>query len=179
MSKNTNSNEGYLLRQAEEVTGGGNGGDGSGSGSGSKECPVCLDDIELPYMTTCGHVVCYNCVGKVVRSKACPVCRFVMDKSDIVQVPVRSREAEKAKEKENVVCDLKKRSELQAAVDIGSSKIRRLCAELKRLEANGDGGDVTKILIFSQFTLMIDLLGNYTHAHTPLHVFSDSRACWL
>jgi ATP-dependent DNA helicase PIF1 len=50
------------------------------SASGSKECPICLEDMEKPYITHCNHKYCLECITRLVTSShtkttACPLCR--------------------------------------------------------------------------------------------------------
>lgn len=42
------------------------------------ECPVCLGDLILPRVTTCGHTLCTTCLAALFefeRRPSCPICR--------------------------------------------------------------------------------------------------------
>ncbi|XP_020152207.1 uncharacterized protein [Aegilops tauschii subsp. strangulata] len=39
-------------------------------------CPVCLNKMELPSATSCGHVFCEKCIKAAIKAqKKCPTCR--------------------------------------------------------------------------------------------------------
>ena len=45
-----------------------------------KECPICLEDMEKPYITNCNHKYCLECITRLITSShtkttACPLCR--------------------------------------------------------------------------------------------------------
>lgn len=45
-----------------------------------KECPICMDDMDRPHQTTCGHRFCLDCLTRLIssthtRSAPCPMCR--------------------------------------------------------------------------------------------------------
>ena len=47
------------------------------------ECPICLDDMEKPYITECGHVFCQDCITRLISCThsgraSCPMCRMVV-----------------------------------------------------------------------------------------------------
>ena len=47
-----------------------------------RKCPLCMDHVEQPAITPCGHVYCWRCITQHVqrstsirtRGSACPVC---------------------------------------------------------------------------------------------------------
>lgn len=40
------------------------------------ECPICLDNIDSLYTTTCEHKFCTNCITTwLINHKTCPLCR--------------------------------------------------------------------------------------------------------
>ena len=62
-----------------------------------KECPMCLDNIEKPYITQCNHTYCFECITRLItcsygKSAACPLCRAV-----VTIRTIRSLESEKKK----------------------------------------------------------------------------------
>ena len=48
--------------------------------SKDKECPICLEDMEKPYITNCNHKYCLECITRLITSSHtkttdCPLCR--------------------------------------------------------------------------------------------------------
>ena len=42
----------------------------------TEECPICHDDINLPYKLECNHRFCYLCIKRAYESqRSCPYCR--------------------------------------------------------------------------------------------------------
>ncbi|XP_022233022.2 LON peptidase N-terminal domain and RING finger protein 2-like isoform X2 [Drosophila obscura] len=43
--------------------------------SSSYECPLCLEPVQAPVATSCGHVFCSHCISTALRiSQRCPLC---------------------------------------------------------------------------------------------------------
>lgn len=47
------------------------------------ECPICLDDMEKPYITECSHIFCQDCITRLISCThtgraSCPMCRMVV-----------------------------------------------------------------------------------------------------
>jgi ATP-dependent DNA helicase PIF1 len=45
-----------------------------------KECPICLEDMDKPYITNCNHKYCLECITRLITSShtktaSCPLCR--------------------------------------------------------------------------------------------------------
>ena len=42
-----------------------------------ERCPICLDSIDTPTVTACGHIFCSECINNAFRiqGKRCPCCR--------------------------------------------------------------------------------------------------------
>jgi ATP-dependent DNA helicase PIF1 len=62
-----------------------------------KECPICLEDMEKPYITNCNHKYCLECITRLINSSytktsSCPLCR-----QDITLRTIRSVGPEKKK----------------------------------------------------------------------------------
>jgi len=46
-----------------------------------KECPICLEDMDKPYITNCNHKYCLECITRLINSShtktaSCPLCRY-------------------------------------------------------------------------------------------------------
>lgn len=45
-------------------------------------CPICLNDINVEYMTVCGHIFCMDCIEcyhNLCADITCPMCRTPID----------------------------------------------------------------------------------------------------
>lgn len=41
-----------------------------------RKCPICLDPLNDPSVTFCGHVYCTECIKSAAKTtKLCPICR--------------------------------------------------------------------------------------------------------
>ena len=55
------------------------------------ECPICLESLQNPHMTRCGHRFCKTCIENYIREaqkqnkeKCCPSCReHIVSKRDL------------------------------------------------------------------------------------------------
>eukprot|EP00062_Callorhinchus_milii_P025431 gi/632986405/ref/XP_007910220.1/ PREDICTED: E3 ubiquitin-protein ligase RNF114-like [Callorhinchus milii] len=48
--------------------------------SGDFDCPVCLQILEIPIETKCGHIFCQACHQRNFRiNRSCPICRGAID----------------------------------------------------------------------------------------------------
>ena len=53
------------------------------------ECPICLSNANLPVVTRCGHVFCWNCIKNWVNTKGkeeCAVCKSGIDLKDVIKL---------------------------------------------------------------------------------------------
>jgi DNA repair protein RAD5 len=121
---------------------------------GLNECPVCLEDctngILLP---ACLHIVCQDCVEGILLKKQeqgleadCPVCRKPFTESDLLRIIKQEGSQEQSGNRE---------INLQSIKFQKSTKMIALAAELKIIF---ETDDVSKCVIFSQWTSMLDLI---------------------
>ena len=59
--------------------------------SSTASCSVCLDTVESPTSTACGHVFCHECISGVVHSTPgdtapCPICRVPVKDSTLLRL---------------------------------------------------------------------------------------------
>ncbi|KAA0156988.1 hypothetical protein FNF31_05822 [Cafeteria roenbergensis] len=59
-------------------------------GWAGRECPVCLDSLVAPVLTSCAHLLCDTCLRQCFASsteKRCPVCRVSLpDRRDVIAI---------------------------------------------------------------------------------------------
>eukprot|EP00494_Astrolonche_serrata_P027358 UN27621 len=118
-----------------------------------EECPICLDIVEQGVFTKCGHIFCRECTHGV---STCPLCRLPLDQSELVNIA--QIETDEPFQIEKIKFTVSKTQENVTAKQQGwmpSSKLRTLLKILDEIRRN-DKTD--KVIVFSQFTSMLDLL---------------------
>ena len=83
-----------------------------------KECPICLEDMEKPYITNCNHKYCLECITRLITSShtkttACPLCR-----QEITLRTIRSFGPEKKKGVVSRILNKKPKGLLITRVDV-------------------------------------------------------------
>ncbi|KAH0790715.1 putative E3 ubiquitin-protein ligase RNF5 [Histomonas meleagridis] len=59
------------------------------------KCPICLETLQQPVVTHCGHVFCYPCISEWLRrSNSCPVCHGQIDASQLIPIYGQGSEAD-------------------------------------------------------------------------------------
>ena len=131
---------------------GGGGAAGGGGGEGA-ECVVCLDVYEDPVLTPCCHRFCRGCILGVIGTLSaamCPVCRIPVRKEELITVPRASRFA----------VDLDERwrpsTKISALIDDVKKTLREPLPPPALPPA--PAGAVSKMVVVSQFTAMLDLV---------------------
>jgi SWI/SNF-related matrix-associated actin-dependent regulator of chromatin subfamily A3 len=105
-----------------------------------EKCSICLDVLDNPALTACGHLFCYDCLKMCLGDKKkCPMCKADLSGKEIM---VTSKKVE-VKEKQNPLIE-KYGSKLGKAISI----IRTLVAIPE-----------SRIIIFSQWDNMLSLIG--------------------
>jgi SNF2 family DNA or RNA helicase len=103
-------------------------------------CAICLDCIENPTLTACGHLFCYNCLKLCLDSKKlCPLCKTNLEGKDIMVM-------NKKKEIDSTENPL---------IQKYGSKLGKLISVIRHLVAQEE----TRIIIFSQWDDMLNLIG--------------------
>jgi SNF2 family DNA or RNA helicase len=111
-------------------------------------CSVCLDAIEAPTTTACGHTFCNECISGVVHSTPgdtapCPICRVSVQVSTLMQLVNRpllgSTEDGENKALEKL---------LAATQGKRSTKVSALLASLHEMKRSEPG---SKAVVFTQF----------------------------
>lgn len=136
------------------------------------ECSICLDAPEGPVITTCKHVFCRDCISSHITSRAragnsadCPLCKREVTIDSLTNYraePVEEHSPEKSNAKK-----LKRKQKLKkpttedpvpwlsAGPFMHSAKTRALRDQLLEWRENHPDD---KIVLFSQFTHMLDIV---------------------
>ena len=105
-----------------------------------ENCSICIDVLDNPTMTSCGHLFCYNCIKLcLTHRKRCPMCKADLEGKDLM------------------VMNLKKEvdTETNPLILKYGSKLGKLISITRHLVAQ----DNTRIIIFSQWDDMLTLVG--------------------
>jgi len=70
------------------------------------ECNICFEDSTEPVTTTCGHIYCWSCIYKWLKSQAdhnyCPVCNNVISEEKIIPLYTKNNTHDQRKKEENI-----------------------------------------------------------------------------
>ncbi|PKI44138.1 hypothetical protein CRG98_035482 [Punica granatum] len=105
------------------------------------ECPICWESADDPILTPCAHRMCRECLLSSwlsPQSGMCPLCRQMIEKTDLITCPTQSR----------FRVDVEKNWK-------ESSKVSKLLKCLEWIRKSGSG---KKSIVFSQWTSFLDLL---------------------
>eukprot|EP01135_Chromosphaera_perkinsii_P004187 Nk52_evm6s271 gene=Nk52_evmTU6s271 len=155
------------------------------STANDQECIVCFDPLVLSEcaITPCLHVSCYKCmVAFIENSNECPTCRGKVEVKDIVQFSINTKEEasdsggrESAftalenvnedstlQEQMDAIKTIPKKPGIQLGKDTwkSSSKLLYLVELVQNLRKQKQEGVINndKVVIFSQWTSMLDLI---------------------
>ena len=102
-------------------------------------CSICMDQINNPTLTSCGHLFCYDCLKICLNfKKICPLCKSNLTGKDILVVN---------KKNDN--------QELNPLIQKYGSKLGKLISMIRHLVLE----DNNRIIIFSQWDDMLSLIG--------------------
>ena len=104
-------------------------------------CSICLDKIENPVVTPCGHMFCSDCLKQCLNfQKKCPECRNSLKDKDIYSISSKNNNSNDSK---------------NPLIDKYGSKLGKLISICRTLISNKDN----RIIIFSQWESMLTLVG--------------------
>jgi SWI/SNF-related matrix-associated actin-dependent regulator of chromatin subfamily A3 len=104
-----------------------------------EECIICMDTLNNPTVTQCGHIFCYDCIKLcLARVHNCPMC-----KADLTG-------------KELMIQTKIKKGDTDPLIEKYGSKLGKLISIIKKLIKKEE----TRIIIFSQWDDMLSLVGN-------------------
>lgn len=111
-------------------------------------CSVCLDTLQQPVITACGHSFDHTCIEQVIeRQHKCPLCRAEIKDTSALVSPAAGLGEDTA--------------QLDVDAEATSSKIQAL---IKVLTANGQAPG-TKTVVFSQWTSFLDIVEPQLRQH--------------
>ncbi|RHZ01800.1 hypothetical protein DYB35_013057, partial [Aphanomyces astaci] len=136
-----------------------------------QECPVCLDVPVAPVLTPCAHLMCHACVVAFLSNGGsndvagggggcCPVCRAHISPDQLIRVdpPDKPTTGDNPPDDDD---------DGAAPLWAGSAKLTQLVVDLKSIEAG------RKVVVFSQWTHMLDLIQSTLHQHGYTHCRFD------
>jgi SWI/SNF-related matrix-associated actin-dependent regulator of chromatin subfamily A3 len=105
-----------------------------------EECPICLENLHTPTITTCGHFFGFECISKVIETQhKCPMCRAQLDDESCLVQPANDCGDESPDD--------------DMDLNASSSKLESMMAILSATKAKKD-----KTVIFSQWTRFLDIV---------------------
>ena len=109
-------------------------------------CSICMDYIDKPTLTACGHMFCYDCIKMCLTSKkTCPYCKADLSGKEIMVI-----DKNKKPEEPSTVDEV-----YNALIEKYGSKLGKLISVIRCLVAR----DETRIILFSQWDDMLSLIG--------------------
>ncbi|TMW67746.1 hypothetical protein Poli38472_007418 [Pythium oligandrum] len=146
-------------------------------GLDAQECPVCLDPPRHGVLTPCAHLLCEDCLRESLSNDpegGCPVCRVPVEMSKVYSLA--GIEAANAASQASVEATDNQES---ATVTSGnaelflSTKLRRLIKDLCAIRDDNsraaDPAERRKIVIFSQWTHMLEMVADVLTHHKFRH----------
>jgi len=101
------------------------------------DCSICLDGINNPTLTICGHLFCYNCIKLCLNNKnTCPLCQANIKNKELLLINNNF-------------------SYTNSLINKYGSKLGKLISIIRPLVLL----DNTRIIIFSQWDDMLNLIG--------------------
>jgi SNF2 family DNA or RNA helicase len=108
-----------------------------------ESCSICMDCLDNPTLTSCGHMYCYDCIKMCLSNvKKCPMCKQDLEGKELIKIINQPKE-EKVVQQDNVL------------IEKYGSKLGKLISIIRCLTTRND----TRIIIFSQWDNMLSLIG--------------------
>jgi DNA repair protein RAD5 len=105
-----------------------------------ENCSICMDCLDNPTLTACGHLFCYDCIKMCLGDKKrCPMCKTDLTGKDLMVMNMRVTSTEA----------------INPLIQKYGSKLGKLISIIRHLAAQED----TRIIIFSQWDDMLNLVG--------------------
>ena len=108
----------------------------------TENCSICMDKLDNPTLTSCGHLFCYDCLKLCLSDKKrCPLCKADLTGKDLL---VMNKKVDENKE------------DINPLVQKYGSKLGKLISMIRTIAQNDD----SRIIIFSVFNDMLALIGD-------------------
>ncbi len=106
-----------------------------------ENCSICMDQLDNPTLTACGHLFCYECLKMCLGDKKrCPMCKADLTGKDLLVMNLKKEEP---------------KEETNPLIQKYGSKLGKLVSIIRFLVAQED----TRIIVFSQWDDMLSLVG--------------------
>ena len=112
---------------------------------GEESCAICMDCLDNPTLTNCGHMFCYDCIKMCLNNvKKCPMCKQDLEGKELIKI-ISQKEEEVKKDitQENIL------------IEKYGSKLGKLISIIRCITTRDD----TRIIVFSQWDDMLRLVG--------------------
>jgi SNF2 family DNA or RNA helicase len=105
-----------------------------------ENCAICMDQLDNPALTACGHLFCYECIKMCLGDKKrCPMCKADLTGKDLLVMNLKVNPSES----------------VNPLITKYGSKLGKLISVIRHIVAQED----TRIIIFSQWDDMLSLVG--------------------
>jgi SNF2 family DNA or RNA helicase len=137
-------------------------------------CQICLDDFNKFAIFNCGHIFCDICIKRLLNNKLsinCPLCRSIINKNDINIIDnILNNDSVNENENENENGDSENGNNKRYNDNVNKwgTKMAYLIEYLiETLSENKNN----RIIIFSQWKKMLNLVGNVLNKMNISHVY--------
>jgi SWI/SNF-related matrix-associated actin-dependent regulator of chromatin subfamily A3 len=105
-----------------------------------ENCSICMDTLDNPTLTACGHLFCYECLKMCLGDKKrCPMCKADLTGKDLMVMNLKVNTSEP----------------INPLIQKYGSKLGKLISIIRFLVSQKD----TRIIVFSQWDDMLSLVG--------------------
>jgi SNF2 family DNA or RNA helicase len=107
----------------------------------NENCSICMDQLDNPTLTACGHLFCYECLKMCLGDKKrCPMCKTDLTGKDLLVMNLKVNE---------------NKQDTNPLIQKYGSKLGKLISIIRHLVAQED----SRIIVFSQWDDMLTLVG--------------------
>ncbi len=112
-----------------------------------ESCAICMDCLDKPTLTSCGHMFCYDCIKMCLNNvKKCPMCKQDLEGKELIKI---------ISENKNTVEKDLNLSQDNLLIEKYGSKLGKLISIIRCITTRDD----TRIIVFSQWDDMLRLVG--------------------
>ncbi|KAL7678617.1 putative helicase, Zinc finger, RING-type, Zinc finger, RING/FYVE/PHD-type [Plasmopara halstedii] len=141
-----------------------------------QECPICLDPPHDAVLTPCAHVLCDRCLRESLLNdpdNGCPVCRSVVEISKVFKLPSSPTQTEDMQVIKNSSRAFSSTSDVDST-DFESAKLQQLLRDLQAIKLENENAELKrKVVVFSQWTSMLDMVSRLLTRHSFSHCKFD------